>query len=160
MINYHVKKKRSTRYTYRFVGASIALLCSSQVIMFFMGYGRSYKIGTMIAFVFTLYGLYLFFNSFRAGAYDIDYEFRDEDFVVHTKWGDRTYSYGDVDDISHVIPENEFLYSLIHISVKRKDYVLPFSYKKEVADKIYTYINDRVISQKLDDMEKEESEQK
>jgi hypothetical protein len=63
-----------------------------------------------------------------------------------------------VNDVSHVIPENENLYSLIHISVKNKDYVLPFSYKKEVADKIYTYVNDRVIAKKLEDMESDKSE--
>jgi hypothetical protein len=158
MINYHVKKKRRTRYTYRFVGISIAFLCASQVVMFIMGYGRTHKIATILCFAFALYGLFLFVNSFRAGAYDADYEFRDEDFIVHTKWGDRHYTYGDVNDVSHVIPENENLYSLIHISVKNKDYVLPFSYKKEVADKIYTYVNDRVIAKKLEDMESDKSE--
>ena len=158
MINYHVRKKRRTRYTYRFVGISIAFLCSSQVVLYFMGYGHSHKFATILCFAFALYGLFLFFNSFRAGAYDTDYEFRDEDFVVHTKWGDRHYTYGDVNDISHVIPENENLYSLIHISVKNKDYVLPFSYKKEVADKIYTFVNDRVIAKKLEDVESDKGE--
>ena len=151
MYNYHVKKKRRTRYTYRFVGFAIALVCISQVIMFFMGYGRSYKIGTFVAFAFMIYGIYLFISSFRAGAYDIDYEFRDEDFVVHTRWGVKTYSYSDVSDISQVIPENEMIYSLIHISVLKDDYVIPFSYKKDVADTIYTYINDRVTSSKLNE---------
>ena len=114
-----------------------------------MGYGRSYKIGNIIAFILMLYGIYIFINSFRANAYDMDFEFNDENFVVHTKWGDRTHKYGDVDDISHVIPENEMIYSILHISVDKKNYVIPFSYKKEVADTIYTYVNDRVIAEKL-----------
>ncbi|SEP76592.1 hypothetical protein SAMN02910369_00577 [Lachnospiraceae bacterium NE2001] len=114
-----------------------------------MGYGRSYKIGNIIAFILMLYGIYIFVNSFRANAYDMDFEFNDENFVVHTKWGVRTHKYGDVDDISHVIPENENIYSLLHITVDKKNYVIPFSYKKEVADTIYTYVNDRVIAEKL-----------
>ena len=158
MYNYHVRKRRRTRYTYRFAGIVIMMVCISQVVMFVMGYGHAYKIGTILAFGFALYGFYLFINSFRAGAYDIDYEFRDEDFIVHTKWGDRHYTYGDVNDISQVMPENENIYSLIHISVKRADYVLPFSYKKEVADKIYTYVNDRVMAEKLENMENDQSE--
>lgn len=149
MINYHVRKKKRTRYTYRFVGFAIMLVCLSQVVMFIMGYGRDYKIGTFIAFAFLLYGAYLFANSFRAGAYDIDFEFREDDFIVHTKWGDRHYTYDEVNDISQVIPDNENIYSLLHIYVKNKNYILPFSYKKEVADKIYSYVNDRVMAAKL-----------
>ena len=110
MINYHVRKKRRTRYTYRFVGISIAFLCSSQVVLFFMGYGHSHKFATILCFAFALYGLFLFFNSFRAGAYDTDYEFRDEDFVVHTKWGDRHYTYGDVNDKKYV---KELIFDLL-----------------------------------------------
>ena len=30
--------------------------------------------------------------------------------------------------------------------MKRKDYVLPFSYKKEVADKIYSFLNERITT--------------
>ena len=59
MINYHVRKKKRTRYTFRLVGLAITIICVSQVVAFFMGYGRSHKIGTFFAFVFGLYGIYL-----------------------------------------------------------------------------------------------------
>jgi len=149
MYRYHVNKRGRTRFTFRFLGLVIILISALQVVLFVMGYGRSYKIGNIIAFILMLYGIYIFINSFRANAYDMDFEFNDENFVVHTKWGDRTHKYGDVDDISHVIPENEMIYSILHISVDKKNYVIPFSYKKEVADTIYTYVNDRVIAEKL-----------
>ena len=84
MYNYHVRKRRRTRYTYRFAGIVIMMVCISQVVMFVMGYGHAYKIGTILAFGFALYGFYLFINSFRAGAYDIDYEFRDDDLKMKT----------------------------------------------------------------------------
>ena len=50
------------------------------------------------------------------------------------------------------------IYSILHITVDKKNYVIPFSYKKEVADTIYTYVNDRVIAEKLkDDIEEKEN---
>ena len=150
MYNYHVRKRKRTRYTYRFLGFTVMLVCLSQLVMFFMGYGRTHMIGNLFAMVLLLYGLYLFISSFRSGAYDLDYEFRQDDFVVHSKRGDKTYSYSDVIDLSHVIPENENIYSVIHINVGKENYVLPFSYKKEVAETIYNFLNERVTSQKLE----------
>ena len=151
MINYHVKKRRRTRYTYRMLGFTVILVCGTQIAMFLMGYGRSHMFGSLVAFILLLYGLYLFVNSFRAGAYDMDFEFKDEEFIVHTKWGDRRYSYKEVEDVSQVVPENELIYSLLHINVGKHNYVLPFSYKKEVADKIYNFVNDRAMAEKLND---------
>lgn len=148
-MNYHVKKSRRTRFTYRFVGISIFVLCGSQVVLFAMGYGQTHKIATFIAFAFALYGAYIFINSFRGSAYDIDYEFREKEFVVHTKYGDKTYTYEQITDLNQIIPENEFLYSIIQIYVGKKQYILPFSYKKEVADKIYAFLNERVTTRTI-----------
>ena len=63
MINYHIRKKKKTRYTFRIVGLAIALICVSQVIAFAMGYGRAHKVGTFFAFLFGIYGIYLFSSS-------------------------------------------------------------------------------------------------
>ena len=142
MINYHVKKSKRTRFTYRFLGITVIIVCLSQVVMFMMGYGQSHKLGTIIAFILLIYGIYLFFSSFRAGAYDMDYEFREDGFTVHTRYGDRKHAYTDITNLTHVIPENEILYSLIHISVGKKDYVLPFSLKKELAEKLYSFLEE------------------
>ncbi|MCR5543365.1 MAG: hypothetical protein K6F55_04375 [Eubacterium sp.] len=150
MINYHVKKKRRTRYTFRFVGLAITVICMSQIVAFVIGYGQNHKFGTFIAGLFCLYGIYLFLNSFRSGAYDIDYEFRDADFVIHTRYGDKVHKYSDITDMNQVIPENEMVYSLIQIVIGKKQYILPFSYKKEVADKLYAFLNERVVTQTLD----------
>ena len=158
MYKYHVKKRSRTRFTFRFLGGVIILISALQIVLFVMGYGRGYKIGNIFAFLLMLYGIYIFINSFRANAYDMDFEFNEDNFVVNTKWGKRTHKYGDVLDISQVIPENEMIYSILHITVDKKNYVIPFSYKKEVADTIYTYVNDRVIAEKLkDDIEEKDN---
>ena len=150
MINYHVKKKRRTRYTLRIVGFATVLVCMSQVFMFIMGYGRGYKISTFICMLLSIYGFYLFFNSFRSAAYDIDYEFNQDDFVIHTKYGDKRHTYDEIGDLNQIIPENEMYYSIIQITIGRKQYILPFSYKKEVADKIYSFLNERVTTKTLE----------
>ena len=149
MLNYHVRKNRRTRYTLRIVGFTTILVCMSQIVAFLMGYGRGYKIGTFIAFALCMYGFYLFFNSFRSGAYDIDYEFNHDYFIIHTKYGDRKHTYDEIGDLNQIIPENEALYSIIQITIGKKQYLLPFSYKKELADQIYTFLNERITSQTL-----------
>ena len=115
-----------------------------------MGYGQSHKFGTFIAAAFCMYGIYLFLNSFRSGAYDIDYEFRDDDFMIRTRYGEKVYTYDEITDLNQIIPENEMIYSIIQIVIGSKQYVLPFSYKKEVADKLYAFLNERVVTQTLD----------
>lgn len=145
-MTYHVKKSRKTRYTYRFVGLAIVFVCMTQVVAFIMGYGQSHKIGTFFAFAFTLYGIYLFINSFRSGAYDTDYEFQEKEFIIHTKYGKKSYTYDQITDINQIIPENELFYSIIQLTVEGKQYILPFSYKKEVADKIYSFLNERITT--------------
>ena len=148
-MNYHVKKSRKSRYTYRFVGIAIVFVCVTQIVAFLMGYGQTHKIGTFFAFAFTIYGIYLLANSFRSGAYDIDYEFTDKEFIVHTKYGKKTYTYDQITDLNQIIPENELFYSIIQINVGTKQYILPFSYKKEVADKIYSFLNERITTSTL-----------
>lgn len=150
MLNYHVKKRKRTRYTLRIVGFVTILVCMSQIIAFIMGYGQGYKIGTFIAFILCLYGFYLFFNSFRSAAYDIDYEFNQDDFVIHTRYGDKRHTYDEIGDLNQIIPENDLFYSMIQITIGKKQYLLPFSYKKEVADKIYMFLNERVTTKTLE----------
>ena len=150
MLNYHVKKRKRTRYTLRIVGFVTVVVCLSQIIAFIMGYGRGYKIGTFIAFILCLYGFYLFFNSFRSAAYDIDYEFNQDDFVIHTRYGDKRHTYDEIGDLNQIIPENDLFYSMIQITIGKKQYLLPFSYKKEVADKIYMFLNERVTTKTLE----------
>ena len=146
-MNYHVKKRKKSRYTYRLVGFGIFLVCMSQIVAFVMGFGQEHRFGTIVAFAFLLYGIYLFAASFRSAAYDMDFEFRDSDFVVHTVYGEKTYSYDEVTDLNQIIPENELFYSIIQIGIGKKQFILPFSYKKEVADKIYSFLKEHVPGQ-------------
>ena len=75
---------------------------------------------------------------------------RQDDFVIHTKYGDKRHTYDEIGDLNQIIPENEMYYSIIQITIGRKQYILPFSYKKEVADKIYSFLNERVTTKTLE----------
>ena len=144
MIKYHVRKKKRTRYTYRFTGLAIFLLCISQVVAFAIGFGSSHRIGTVFAFVFAMYGIFLFFSSFRSSLYNMDFEFNDKDFTVLCKGKTKIYSYDEIKDLSHITPDNELLYSVIHITLAKRDFVLPFSFKKEAADQLYEHLKERI----------------
>lgn len=140
MINYHIRKKKRTRYTFRLVGFAITVICFSQVIAFILGYGRNHKIGTFFAFIFGMYGIYLFINSFKSRFYNTDYEFKENDFTVKARGTERTFAYSDITDLNMIVPQNELIYSIIQIVVGKEQFLLPFTLKKDVADQIYTLL--------------------
>ena len=113
-----------------------------------MGYGG--RFAAILAGLFAIYGVYIFIYSFRASAYDMDFEFGEDDFTVKSVYGAKKYSYDEVTGLDQIIPENEMLYSIIHLNVGKKSFIIPFSYKKEVADQIYTYLNERVTTKTLE----------
>ena len=120
-----------------------------------MGYGG--RVAAILAGLFAIYGLYIFIYSFRAGAYDMDYEFGEEEMTVKSRYGSKSYTYDQITGLDQIIPENELLYSIIHITIDKKDFIIPFSYKKEVADQIYTFLNERVTTKTLEkDVEKDD----
>jgi hypothetical protein len=150
MITYSVKKNKRTRYTFRLTGIFFILIPLIQFILFFRGYGRKHIIGMFLCLLIFIYGIYLIVHSFKKTSYDIQYEFRDEDFSVLSRKGETKYSYSQVDDISLIVPENEMVYSIIHLTAGKDDFVIPFSYKKEFCDRLYTYVNERVTAAKLE----------
>ena len=150
MIRYHVKHSKKSRRTLRFLGLFLFLFGVLVVWLFFSGNAAGHLIGAILGALIGLYGGYLFIHSFELDKYDIDYEFRDDDFMIRTRYGEKVYTYDEITDLNQIIPENEMIYSIIQIVIGSKQYVLPFSYKKEVADKLYAFLNERVVTQTLD----------
>ena len=130
------------------VGFTIVLVCLTQVAGFVMGYGG--RFAAILAGLFAIYGIYIFIYSFRASAYDMDYEFGEDEFTVKSVYGAKNYSYDEVTGLDQIIPENEMLYSIIHLNVGKKSFIIPFSYKKEVADQIFTFLNERITTKTLE----------
>ena len=140
----------------RGVGFAIMLICGSQIVAFFMGYGKSHMVGTIFAFIFCLYGLYLFISSFKSRAYNMDYEFKDDGFIVHTKYSDKNYAYSEITDVNLIIPSNEILYCIIQIYVGKKQFVLPFSLKKVAAEQLYSFLCEKTGIKPFNDLSEDE----
>lgn len=140
MINYTVKKSKKTRISYRIAAAMIMLVPAMQISLYIYGYGRKRYLVLILCAMLFLYGIYLLIHTFRKTEYDITYHFGEDKITVDHRWGCDEYTYDQVTDVSQIIPEDERFYSIIHLTVGKEHYVIPFSYKKETADQIYEYL--------------------
>ena len=137
------------------IGFTVTLVCLTQIAGFIMGYGG--RFAAILAGLFALYGIYIFGYSFRSAAYDMDYEFGEDEFTVKSIYGAKKYTYDEITGLDQIIPENEMIYSIIHVNVGKKSFIIPFSYKKNVADQIFKYLNERVTTKTLEkDVEKDD----
>ncbi len=137
MITYTVKKNKQSRISFRIAAAIIMLIPAMQITLFILGYGRDHKIVLILCIFLFLYGVYLFIHTLRKSQYDHVYTFDDEAMHVKHKYGEDVIPYGDIIDVNQIIPENENLYSIIHVKTEKDQYVIPFSFKKEMADSVY-----------------------
>ena len=151
MIAYSVKKNKRSRMTFRLLGLFFVAFTSLLIVPVILGYDKHSVFTLIIAFLLGCYGLALFFHSFGKTQYDIMYEFHEDEIVVKHHRGQTIYRYEDVMDYSIVSPIDPNVYSIINLKFKKEDYVIPFSFKKEFADKIYTHLNERVTSKLLQD---------
>lgn len=138
--------------TFRLVGTVFLLLGVTQVVLFFLTGASRHRFGTLLCILIGVYGIYLILHSFSPSLYSLEYHFQDHDFSV-TRTGrhprTKTYRYTDITGLDLVIPENEQIYSLIHITLGKIDYLIPFSYKKKVCDQIYQFLNERMTEEQL-----------
>ncbi len=146
MVRYTVKKRKKTRLTLRILGLFLATFFGGMTSLFFMGKYHGHYIALVFFMMFALYGIMLILHTFSKTAYDVTYEFDVDDFSIKSWRGTKTYPYNAMRDLNHVIPDNENIYSIIHFYVGRENYLLPFSYRKELADKLYIFLNERVTS--------------
>ncbi|MBP5192921.1 MAG: hypothetical protein J6Z74_06210 [Eubacterium sp.] len=141
---YNVKRRARRRITYRVVGLTIALLCLSPFIPFFMGYGKGHIIGLIFCGIFALYGLYIFAYSFSNGMYDISFVFNEDDFIVKNRKGENTHFYAEITKLDHIVPENENVYSIIHMVLNGESIIIPFTLKKSTCDTLYSFLMEKV----------------
>ena len=144
MITYTVKKNKQSRVSFRIAAAIIMLIPAMQIGLFIFGYGREHKIVLIVCIFLFLYGIYLLIHTFRKNQYDHIYTFDDEAMHVKHKYGEDTIPYSDIIDVNQIIPENENLYSIIQVKTEKEQYVIPFSFKKEMADKVYKTLLEHV----------------
>ena len=151
MIKYQVKKNKKSRMTFRLFGLFLISFALFMIVPTLMGYEKVKVFWLIITALFGLYGLALVIHSFGKTSYDIDYEFREDDMLVKHHWGETTYRYEDITDLSLISPEHENVYSIINIRFKKENFIIPFTFKKEFCDKVYTYVNERMTVKMLEE---------
>ncbi|MBR6171854.1 MAG: hypothetical protein IKQ49_01625 [Eubacterium sp.] len=149
MIRYHVKHSKKSRRTLRFLGLFLFLFGVLVVWLFFSGNAAGHLIGAILGALIGLYGGYLFIHSFELDKYDIDYEFSEDSMTIKHVRGTTVYNYNEITDVTLVVPDNEMIYSLIQIKVKRSKFLIPFTYKKELCDRIYQLLTEKVTLREL-----------
>ncbi len=151
MIRYHVKHSKKSRNTLRYFGLFLVLFAALVLFLFFSGKASEHIFGAILGGLIGLYGAYIFIHSFERDKYDIDYEFNDEGMKVIHRWGETTYTYAQINDATLIVPENENVYTLIHVKAGRDKYLIPFTGKKDLCDQIYKLLTEHVLLRDLMD---------
>ena len=159
MVTYSVKKNKKSRMTFRLFGLFLVSFALLMIVPTLMGYEKVKVFWLIITALFGLYGLMLIIHSFAKTSYDIVYEFNEDNILVRHHWGETTYRYEDITDLSLISPENENVYSIINLRIGKENFVIPFTLKKDFCDKVYTYVNERMTVKMLeDDLSKKDTE--
>ncbi len=153
MIHYTVRKSKRTRISYRIAAAIIVLVPMCQFYAFIKGYGRDKRVLLILCILLFLYGLYLLIHTFKKTMYDITYNFEDDCIRIEHVRGETKYDYADVNDVSLVTPDDANQYNIIHLVIGKEDFVIPFTYKKELCDKVYEHLLSHVTAAKLNEPE-------
>lgn len=151
MITYSVKKNKRTRMTFRLFGLFLVSFALLMVVPMIMGYEHHKVFTVIISILFGMYGIILIIHSYGKTSYDITYEFRQDDMLVKHRWGETVYRYEDFTDLSLITPDNPSVYSIINIRIGKESFIIPFSFKQEFCDKVYTFLNERMTVKMLED---------
>jgi len=149
MITYSVKKNNKSRITFRVFGIFLVLFGGMQIAMFLKGYAADHKFGTVICLLLAIYGVTMIMHSFRKQSYDIKYEFDENEVRIFHYRGVTTYKYDELKDCNMIVPDNEEVYCLLHLVAKKEKFLIPFSYKKEACNRIYTLVTAGMTSMKI-----------
>ena len=149
---YSVPKRKANRLAFRFLGSIFFLIAVLQFFTLMWGYSKHPMLTMVFMMVLGVYGLYLIWGSLRKTAFDITYRFDEEGLTVTHHYGESKYSFDDIDFVTMVLADPNGVFYILNVKAKKDVYVIPFTMKGELCDKIYTFVNARI---KHDDEEDE-----
>lgn len=141
---YTVPKRRANRVSYRILGSVFTMIAILQLTLMTLNMIDRKILGLLFAFVLAVYGIYLIFASFRKTAFDITYRFDDNGMLVTHHYGQKQYSFEDIDFVTMVIPDATLIYYMLNIKAGKDVYVIPFTMKKDYCEAIYEFVNTRL----------------
>lgn len=147
---YTVPKRRANRVSYRILGGVFAMVAILQLTLMTLNMIDRKLLGLIFAFVLAVYGLYLILASFRKTAFDITYRFDDNGMLVTHRYGQKQYTFEDIDFVTMVIPDATLIYYMLNIKAGKDVYVIPFTLKKDYCEAIYDFVNARLKKDSTD----------
>lgn len=141
---YTVPKRRANRVSYRILGGVFTCVSVLQLYLLTMGRIKHMFLTFIFAMLLLVYGLYLITSSFRKTAFDITYRFDDNGMLVTHHYGQKQYTFDDIEFITMVIPDAMLIYYMLNIKAGRDVYTIPFTMKKDYCEAIYEFVNNRL----------------
>ncbi len=144
IMEYHVKKNKLTRISYRTVGIMFILVAIAALIAadHMTSGGRVFMI--LFALVLIWYGAYLFKMSFRRQAYDITFKFEEAGITIYHHRGEEQVPYAGVEDVQIIAPDPDLSYRIVRIKIGKIQYVLPFPNDIELSERVFQYVYSRL----------------
>ena len=162
--NYTVRKRKSNRTAFRILGSVFFAVAVLQFITLIKGFTKHPMLAGTFAVLLGTYGLYLIYGSIRKAAFDIVYHFAEEGLTVEHHYGETFYSYSAdanprVEFVTMVIADEAGVFYLLNVKTTKETFVVPFTMKGELCEKIYDFVNARLPKKDSEnDSEKEEEE--
>ena len=145
-MKYTVLKNKFNRIGYRIIG--LLFLVVSFLQLFFLS-NFSKPIFTAIFAVTILYfGVFLIYRSFKKTSYSITYFFHENGIDISYKKKTIYHPFSNVEFITMVIPDSSMLYYILNLKIKKELFIIPFYMKKELCEKIYDFVNDKINKEK------------
>lgn len=142
--NYTVPKRKANRISYRIIGSIFTAIAILQIITIIKGLPKHLMLTAIFTFFLGSYGIYLIICSFRKSAFDITYTFSDEGIIVKHHYGERNYSYDEVEFITMIIPDDSMMFYMLNLKAGKDIYPIPFTMKKELCETIYELVNSHI----------------
>ncbi|MCM1180514.1 MAG: hypothetical protein NC347_09685 [Clostridium sp.] len=133
-----VKKSKANRIAMRFT--AIVFLVVGALSLYALLSGEPYSgrlLFIILCAVCLVYGIYLFAQTLKAQAYDITYVFGDTQMTLRLHRGEQVYSYGDITQLSYVVPNENLDYGVIQIYIGKEQYVIPFMGNSQIGEALY-----------------------
>ncbi|MGN0152050.1 MAG: hypothetical protein ACI39Q_06220 [Wujia sp.] len=141
---YTVPKRKANRFAYRFLGGVFLVVALLQFFVLLRGLSNHRMLTAIFAMLLFFYGGYLFIMSFRKQAYDITYCFDENGMLVTHHYGQKQYSFDDIEFITMVIADENMIFYMLNIKALKDIYTIPFTLKKELCETIYEFVNSRI----------------
>ncbi|MBE5943402.1 MAG: hypothetical protein E7258_00615 [Lachnospiraceae bacterium] len=148
---YKVPKRKANRISYRIWGSIFMIFVILQVILLVKGYAKHPMVTGIFIMFLGWYGIYLIRSSFRKQAFDITYRFDEEGLKVTHHYGEKQYTFDDIEFVTMVIADENMIFYILNVKAGKDVYIIPFTNKKELCEKIYEFVNSRIKHPDEDD---------